>query len=559
MIEEKLRGYITAALKRAELPPAQFRVEHPADLSHGDYSTNVALILGKKLQESSRQVGEKIVAELVKDLIPEIDRIEIASAGFINFHLSRKFFSDSVAEIVAQKDSYGRNDHVAGYKVMVEYTDPNPFKEFHIGHLMPNVIGESISRLIEFSGAEVKRANYQGDVGLHVAKAIYGMKQAGADSFTPKTLGEAYARGAKAYEENEDAKKEINEVNKKVYDRSDSDINALYDLGRKTSLDEFEKIYERLGTKFDYYFFESETGSVGKKLVEENLEKGIFEKSDGAVVFRGEKHGLHTRVFLNSEGLPTYEAKDLGLVKLKLEKFPFDLSITVTANEQTEYFKVMLAALREIDPELAKKIVHIGHGMMRLPSGKMSSRTGNIITAEALLGEVAAKAREKLSERAAGSEQTIVDTVSIGAVKYSVLRQAIGNDIIFDLASALSFDGDSGPYLQYAYVRTRSILRKAEESGEKVSASNAPESMYPLERLLYRFPEVIFRAAADYAPHHVVTYLTELASTFNAFYAETKILGEGDKTPYLLALTQAVSVVLKNGLTVLGISAPEKM
>ncbi len=375
---------------------------------------------------------------------------------------------------------------------MVEYTDPNPFKVFHIGHLMTNVIGESLARLAEFSGAEVKRANYQGDVGLHVAKALWGMMQTRDEmpnegaSLTERTdyLGRSYARGAAAYDEKEDAKRDIHELNKYVYaihghpmsvdgGTSDvrghgTDVQTLYETGRRWSLEHFEELYRKLGTKFDFYFFESEVAGPGKKLVEAHTARGIFEESDGAVVFRGEKQGLHTRVFLTKEGLPTYEAKELALAREKYEKYPYDLSLIITANEITDYFRVLLAAMREIFPDLAAKTRHVAHGMLRFASGKMSSRSGNVVTGESLIEDSMTLAREKIQRGRDIPEEefeTIAEAVGIGALKYAILRQQRSRDIMYDAEKSFSLEGDSGPYVQYAYVRARSVLEKARSSG----------------------------------------------------------------------------------------------
>ena len=309
MIREELKKAIKEAISVLGFEIEDIHLEHPADLSYGDYSTNVAMVLGKVNSRNPKELAQEIADKISEN--KSIEKVEVAGAGFINFYLSQEFFTESIKEILKEKDKWGSNGSLKKQKIIVEYTDPNPFKEFHIGHLMSNAIGESISRLVEFSGVETKRANYQGDVGLHVAKAIWGLQHGGSTSVQPELLGKAYAEGAKAYEEDEKAKEEIKEINKKVYDKSDKSINEIYDDGRKVSLEHFEEIYKKLGTKFDEYFFESETSPIGKKLVEENVGK-VFEESDGAVIFKGEDFGLHTRVFINSEGLPTYEAKDLA-------------------------------------------------------------------------------------------------------------------------------------------------------------------------------------------------------------------------------------------------------
>lgn len=561
-----------------------FSVGHPQEMERGDYASNVALIEAKKQGKNPSELAEEYVKILrqAQDDFDFLEKIEVAGPGFINFFLKKEFFVGSVAGILSLGNASGKNKNLSGHKVMIEFTDPNPFKEFHIGHLMPNIIGESISRLISSSGAEVKRACYQGDVGLHVAKAVWSLIKKDKEIKNVTELGEAYAKGAKAYEESEQSREEIIEVNKKIYYQSDPEIKKIYDLGRKISLDYFETIYKRLGTKFDFYFFESKTGEYGKEVVKENTPK-VFEESDGAIVYKGEvQHlSLHTRVFINKEDLPTYEAKELGLAKIKYDKYPYDVSIIITGNEVNEYFRVLLSAMSQVFPELAEKTKHISHGMLRLPEGKMSSRTGNVITAESLIDDVKTKILEKMAGREMNDEQKneVAEVVAIGAIKYSILRQAIGGDIIFDFDKSLSFEGDSGPYLQYAYVRAQSVIKKARISNLVSHDINIPlgnaSGKFPealprgipkewqttnLEKMIARFSEVVERAASEYAPHHIATYLIELASAFNNFYAEHKIADATDPTSgYKLALTESFGIVMKKGLDLLGIKVPNEM
>ena len=561
-MELEIRKAIEAVLTQLGIEVVDFGVEHPGDFTHGDYSTNVAMVCAKQVGKNPREIAEQFRAAL-EGKIPHVSKIEIAGAGFINFHLDRNFFKEKIAEILEEGEKWGHNDSLKGKKVLVEYTDPNPFKEFHIGHLFTNSVGESIARLFMASGADVKRVNYQGDVGLHVAHAIWGMQKLGLtveSSFTARDLGRAYARGATAYKTDEEAQLEIRETNKKIYERSDEVINTLYDKGREISLAYFETIYEIIDTKFDAYFFESETGPRGKELVEKHPE--IFPQSDGAHIFDGEKHGLHTRVFLNKEGLPTYEAKELALAQLKEERLGvYDLSVISTANEVSEYFKVLKKAMSFIYPELEKKTEHIGHGMVRLSTGKMSSRTGDVIPAIDFIEEVADTAMAKMDE---GTKTTPTDElaqdIAIGAIRYATLRGNIRQDSIFDKDKALSFEGDSGPYLMYTHARISSTETKAKEAGIASDTSNAPEAVYEVERLVYQFPEIIRKAQEERAPHHVVVFLTALASVFNAFYAHERIADPTDTfAPYKLALASAVRVTLKNGLWVLGIKAPNRM
>ncbi len=281
-------------------------------------------------------------------------------------------------------------------------------------------------------------------------------------------------------------------------------------------------------------------------------------------MFRGENFDkkLHTRVFINKEGLPTYEAKELGLSKIKNDIYAYDKSIIVAANEINEYFKVLLKAMSLVFPDFAEKTKHLSHGMLRLPEGKMSSRTGNIISAESLINQVKEKVLEKMKdgEISESEKPVIAEVISIGAIKYSVLHQAIGGDIVFDFDKSISFEGDSGPYLQYSAVRAQSLLNKAE--GIVKISDNLPEGWETtnLERLLERFPDVVVRAGTEYAPHYIATYLIEIAGEFNSFYASHKIIDDGDMTsPYRLALTQTFHQVMVSGLNLLGIKVPEKM
>jgi arginyl-tRNA synthetase len=282
---------VAETLKELGIKRPNVILEHPADMGHGDYATNVALVYGKKLGMSPLEVAREIVAGFNKKTIIGLDRVEIAGFGFINFYLSPEFFSTVTKEILQTGEKYGAGKTLRGQKVVIEYTDANPFKEFHVGHMMSNAIGESLSRLIAFQEAEVKRVCYQGDVGLHIAKSIFGLKQNkwqfwknkffGTSLSKAHFLGQAYALGAKNYEDNETVKEEIIQINKAIYLKNDATVKSYYDLGRQWSLDYFDYIYKILGTKFDKFFFESETAEIGKNLVEEYLDKDVFEVSGG--------------------------------------------------------------------------------------------------------------------------------------------------------------------------------------------------------------------------------------------------------------------------------------
>jgi arginyl-tRNA synthetase len=354
-------------------------------------------------------------------------------------------------------------------------------------------------------------------------------------------------------------RKQIEDINEKIYNRSDKEINRLYDLGRKWSLEYFEEIYKKLDTKFDKYFFESEAAKGGTNIVKEN--PNIFTESDGAIIFKGEDSGLHTRVFINSQGLPTYEAKELGLNKTKFELYPdLDLSIIITGNEINDYFKVLLKVMELIIPEVAHKTRHIGHGMLRLPTGKMSSRTGDVITADSLIEKTVEALKEKETNPLDDRSR---EMIAIGAIKYSILKQSPGRDVVFDFDKSLSVEGDSGPYLQYAYARLNSILTKSEiKLSPKFDKTKLVEkSELDLIRHLIEFPEVVGSAGLNIAPQYLALYLYKLADLSNSFYEKVRILTDEDKDRMLarLKLIETVANTLKSGLSYLGIKTLPKI
>jgi len=532
-------------------------LEHPAELKNGDYSSGIALQYAKQAGAAPRALAEKIAASL--GTIDGVAKIEVAGAGFINFYLTPAALAETV-ETARKEDMWGSNATQKGKTIMVEYTDPNPFKEFHIGHLVPNALGESVSRLFQFSGATVKRANYQGDVGIHVAKSIFILLEKNISEPTIADLSAAYPEGSKRYEEDAAAKTEIDALNKKIYEKSDAKINDLYEKGRKLSLEHFEEIYKVLGTKFDYYFFESAAGPLGVEIVRAHPD--IFPESEGAVIFRGEGHGLHTRVFLNKQGLPTYEAKELGLARLKEDTCAFDLAMTITGNEQGEYFKVVMKAMELALPELRGKLAYKTNGMLRFAEGKMSSRTGNIIRGEDLLKDLADAAKGRAAESRADDAEKLSMEIAVAAIKYQILKQAFSKDIIFDRERALSLEGDSGPYLQYAHARAHQLVGRANAEGVSFHEGDSlriPESANELARLLHRFPEAVEYAAAHSEPHLLTNYLLEFAAAFNSWYAQVHVLDGTPEAAHKVAIVDAVRRTLKNGLWILGIPAPERM
>lgn len=559
-MKQYIEEAITVALQTLKIPPSDFVVEHPTQLNHGDYTCNVALVAAKAVKMSPRTLAEKLAGSL-SETLSEIDRVEVLGPGFINFFLKRSYFTEQINTALKSNMKWGRNDTELGELVLIEYTSPNLFKPLHIGNLVGNIIGESLARLHTLAGAEVKRLNYPSDIGLTVAKGVWGLSTTGNNPNDIDAIGNAYRIGNEAYENNDIAKLEIEDINKALYERSNETFDTLRDTGLATSRRHLAELCRLLGTTFDTEIPESTASVPGIEIVRKNIGT-VFTESAGAVVFEGERAGLHTRVFINSKGLPTYEAKDLGNFTLKQAAYPhWTQSIIVTGNEQREYFKVLFSAIKELFPEVTnRRLEHVPTGFLTLTTGKMSSRKGNVLTGESLLAELNDAAREKAKVTRTDDINTLTEAVAVGALKYQILRHSLGSDIVFDKEKSLSFEGDSGPYLQYTYARTVSVLKRGTSLGILPNVNVAPANSYQIERKIYKFPDVIESALHDRSPHQIIGYLTDLAGSFNAFYVNEKIADVADiHSPYKLAITEATKQTLENGLWALGIVAPEQM
>jgi len=411
----------------------------------------------------------------------------------------------------------------------------------------------------------VHRVNFGGDVGLHVAKTMWAILQnlegehpeklAGIDEGQrSEWMAARYVEGTRAYEDDEAAKAEITSLNKRIYGfHSDNDhespLAQIYWTCREWSYDYFNAFYARIGTKFEKYYPESETAPIGLATVLEQKAAGVYKDSQGATIFEGEPYGLHTRVFINKEGLPTYEAKDVGLSIKKWDDYHFDESVIITGNDITEYMKVVLKSIEQFKPELAKRTRHITHGNVKLAGGvKMSSRLGNFLRAVDVL-EIAADENEK----AQGNRD---ESAVLGAIKYAFLKNRVGPDIIFDPHESVVLQGNSGPYLQYAHARAMSIIDKLTSTDDARLEFDASERKLLIK--MTEYPEVLDDATHQLAPHLVATYLYEVAQEFNRFYEQSRIIGD-EREAVRGQLARAYAGILKSGLSLLGIQAPDHM
>jgi arginyl-tRNA synthetase len=521
----------------------------------GDLATNVALQLAKQIVQKPQEVAARL-AEAVRELDAVLE-VNVAGPGFINIRLTDRALLDAWTLEMPQQYRH--------QTVVVEYSDPNPFKVLHAGHLYTSVIGDAIANLVAAAGADVHRVNFGGDVGLHVGKSMWAIiqelggeepekLQAIPADHRAQWMADRYVEGSNAYEEDNDAKTAIVAYNKQVYrlhteHDTTSPFARIYWTCREWSYAYFDEFYARIGSHFEKYYPESSVAERGLREVRAQIGE-VFAESNGAIVFAGEAFGLHTRVFINQEGLPTYETKDVGLIFHKYDDYRFDRSIVITANEQAQYMAVVLKALEQFAPELARSSTHLTHGLVRLAGGvKMASRKGNFLRAVDVL-DAASEANRELNGAAD-------ERVSQGAVKYAFLKQRMGSDIIYDPKESVSLQGNSGPYLQYAHARACSILSKSTVTDE-FGEGTLDVSERSLARILGEYPDVLAEATQELTPHVICTYLFELAQVFNRFYERSRIIDD-PREALRLALTRRYRDTLASGLGLLGMAAPEKL
>ena len=560
---QEIQNQLKLAIKNLYNIDFEPEISVAPDNIDADYSSNAPLKLAKELHKAPMEIA----GELSKNL-----QISLSQPGFINFTLSDEFLQNAMANLDLSCDDF------AGKTVICEFSDPNPFKVLHVGHLYTSVVGDSISRLYEYAGAKVIRANFGGDVGLHVAKTMYILQQKPINELTIEDIAKCYVEGTAAYEDDEKAAAEITKLNKEIYKINAEDIHGteiadLYWKGRELSYEYFKNFYSTIGVNFDKYYPESTVAALGLKTVKEQLEKGVYEMSNGAVIFDGDKFGLHTRVFINKEGVPTYEAKDVGLIFTKWDDYHFDKSVVITGNEQLEYMKVVLKSVEQYAPELVEKTSHLTHGLVKLPGNvKMSSRKGNFLKAVDVLNMVKDELRTEYNSQD--------EKVSLAATKYTFLKYKMGGNIIFDPKESVKMTGNSGPYLLYSCVRAKMILvgvknnLKANMTTNEEPLASEPHNdgrersgsreivLTPYEKNLIKkiieYKGMLAEAVREMAPHKVANFLYELAQEFSRFYENCPVAGSEQETERAELVAKYLQV-MTHGLNILGIEIPEEM
>jgi len=531
---------------------------------------------GKKVVVAQRaqEIAEQVVRFLGN---PQgFSRLEAVN-GYLNLYFSTGEYAQRVVDTVLQeKDQFGKGDDKK-QKVMVEFSQPNTHKAFHVGHLRNVILGDAACRLLEFSGNEVIRANYLGDIGLHVIKWLWNYQKhhAGEEPGKEKIrwLGDIYAEADKYFEGSPEVEAEVRALFAR-WDRRDPDVVALWKKTRQWSLEGFEQMYDRLGVRFDRYYFESEMEDSGKELVKDLIQRGIArdERPDGAVIIPlddilGLKEKYRVLVILRSDGTSLYSTKDLPLAIMKFEEYQLDRSIYVIDVRQSLYMQQIYKTLELMGYEWAKNCYHLAYEIVNLPGNvTMSSRDGTVVLLEDLINEAANRALEivkiKNPDLTLDQQQQIAEAVALGAIKYSMLSRDNTKIVTFDWESALDFNGQAAPYIQYAFVRANSILRRVEggapETGQPMENLTEPEIQ--LIDLISRFPNEVQRAASEIRPLYMSNYAYELARGFNDFYNQCPVLSaEEPLRSQRLRLTAAARQAIHNSLDLLGIITPSVM
>jgi len=566
ILEQKIRTIIEELQQSGVLPlfvVPEIRVERPKDEQFGEYTTNISLMLAKLVKKSPMEVAHIFQEKLASE---EFEKVEVMNPGHINFYFSDAYFREIVTHINQKGSGIDYSVEEKREKVMVEYSQPNTHKEFHIGHLRNVFIGSTIVNVLRKSGHEVISANYIGDTGTHIAKCLWGLTKFYADvnldtiENKAEFLGKVYSEATQAISDNPAYEDEF-KVLQKDFDAGDKILISLWEKTKEWSMDEFENIYKQLHIVFDAYFFESIEEESGKKLLPELLKKGIAKQSEGAVIVDLEEYNLGVLVLVRKDGGVLYGLKDIPLAKEKFEKFNIERSIVVVDVRQSLYFKQLFKILELYG--FHKEMIYCGYEFVALKDGEsMSSRKGNVIPARVLIERVTESVRKQFPE------SPNPEMVALGAIRFGMLRHSSVSKIEFDVEMSVRFDGATGPYVQYAYARTAGILRKAEESGFSVSEESIIVLSEPLQmkeieliRELSKFSSLVEEVAETYEVHKLAHFALKLADKFHSFYNDCKVIDteHRDVSMARLKLVRATKIVLGETLGLMGIDAPEKM
>lgn len=541
-------------------------------------------ISNKSPEQTAREIGEYL-----EQHVEEVSSFEVVK-GFLNIRMSDTYWLACLHELSEEK-AYGRHSR-NGKKIMVEYSSPNTNKPLHLGHVRNNVLGFSLSEILDAAGYEVFKTCLVNDRGIHICKSMIAWQKYGNDE-TPESaglkgdhlVGKYYVIFDQEYKKEiaslvatgsteEEAKKTAPLILETqalllAWEAHNPEVLALWKRMNAWVYAGFEQTYSRLGVTFDKYYYESDTYKLGKDLIQQGLDSNVFfRKPDGSVWIDLSTDGLDEKVVLRADGTSVYITQDLGTAVLKEADFGMDQSIYVVGNEQDYHFKVLFLILKKLGLPWANGLLHMSYGMVDLPGGKMKSREGTVVDADDLIDEMQETARIKTEELGKTDDFSDAEKISLnrkiglGALKYFLLKVDPRKRLLFDPAESIDFQGNTGPFIQYSYARIKSILRKESNiSRYKGEFLGMNEDERSLIKLLYSYRETVHTAAQEFSPAVIAAYLYDLSKSFNRFYHENQVLKAEDEVTrqFRLNLCLQTGLILKSGMTLLGIEVPEKM
>ena len=596
--EEKIIATATAGIKElynAENVPLAIQRTRPD--FEGDF-TLVVFPLLRYSRKSPEQTAEEL-GNYLKENIKGLESYNVVK-GFLNLSYSPEYWIDFFRK-TAGKEGYGFKSPDNKAPEVIEYSSPNTNKPLHLGHVRNNLLGWSIAEILKANGKNVKKVNLVNDRGIHICKTMLAWQKM-SNKRSPdesgmkgdKLIGELYVE----YEKNNAAEmkklmeqgmdkdeayrnspliREANDLLKKWED-SDEETIKLWNTLNSWVYEGFDKTYERMGVDFDKIYYESDTYLLGKELVKEGLDKGVFyKKEDGSVWADLSKHGLDKKLLLRADGTSVYITQDLGTAELRFNDYKPSSLLYVVGNEQDYHFNILKLILKDLGRDWAETIRHISYGMVELPEGKMKSREGKVVDADDLMEEMHATAAKvttelgKIDDPDTEEAAELFETIGMGALKYFILKVDPKKNMLFNPEESIDFNGNTGPFIQYTHARIKSLLRKGEERGFELSIVDLGLSIVDslevlpkevsLIKLLYRFPAVIEEAAEQLSPAVVANYSYELAREYNQYYQEVQVLKEPDKNKvgFRLSLSRGIAEVISRAVGLLGINVPEKM
>lgn len=539
----------------------EINLEVPPNQEMGDFAFP-CFILSKKLKKSPVQISKDLSDKI------KIKNVEVKAIGsYLNFFVSKeKLSQDVITKVLEEKESYGSGENKKE-KIMLEFSGPNPFKGFHIGHLRNTVLGEATSRILSFAGFKVMPVNYLNDTGKHVAKCLWGIENLYQNKI-PKGdkgewLGEVYSEASQKLSENINYEEEVSQIHQKL-ENKDKEYIKKWQEGKIWSEEHFNNIYKDLDVHFDKVFYDSDYVDKGKEIVDNLIKKEIAKKDEGSILVDLEKYNLHKVLVLRTDGTALYITKDLAMAMDRMKKFKPDRLLYVVGSEQKLHFQQVFKILDLLGFKQAKKAHHLSYELVRLKERKMSSRKGDVILYSGLKKQIMDKLKQEVESRhkewSKKEKEESINNIFSAAIKFDMIVQDPNKTITFDIDKALDFEGDSGPYIQYSHARICSIIKKIGDVKKADLSLLTSNEEVKLITSMSNFSKVVEDSAEGYRPALIARYLLELSQDFNEFYHSCKILDSEDELKHArIMLIKAVRQVIENGLNLLAIKAPESM